>query len=138
MAKGRCDVLPTLEAYKTRAYGNPSLSWTVWPAPSKDGPTCEKLRFDRNAYLCQIDVWGKSAEAHRRALKDNQHSLTTYSKVNPGQVGGPAAKSKTLRGLANNIRRIGFKYKEASTKLLFAESMNAEIEERLDELDCKK
>ena len=94
----RCKVLPTLEAYMTRDYGDPSRM--VWPPIPEDGPVCEKLRKDRYAYRCQRGRADNKAASVRTSLRSVRPALRSAQRARPDQVGGPAAKARSVAGLS--------------------------------------
>ena len=103
--RDRCSLEPTLEAYMTRQYGNPER--TVWPPVAEDGAACEKLRYDRRAFLCQIARAEGQIESTERTLSGMQNSLERTRAAPVTRFGsmttGPAAKERAIAGLVRNV-----------------------------------
>ena len=134
-AADRCKVLPTLEAYMLRDHGDPSR--TVWPPIPKDGPECEKLRRDRNAYLCQLPRAEDRASSLHRSLLRLRPSLKSAQKANPAHIGGPAAKARSVAGLSKLLLEREREQLAVQAELAQSTLLLQEVERKLESLDCR-
>ena len=130
-----CKLEPTLDAYMREAYGDPSRK--VWPPIPKDGPVCEKLRKDRNVYKCWIGKARHKNKILRLALRSTRPGLESARKVRPNQVGGPAAKARSISGLSRLLFEQETQQRKAQADLALAKSLRDKVELELEKLDCR-
>ena len=128
-------IQPTLEAYMRETYGDPSR--TVWPSIPKDGPVCEKLRKDRNVYKCWIGKARYKKKILSLALRSTRPGLRSARKARPDQVGGPAAKARSIAGLSRLLFEQETQQRKAQADLALAKSLRDEVELELEKLDCR-
>ena len=131
----RCKLLPTLEAYMTRDYGDPSR--TAWPPIPKDGPVCEKLRKDRYVYQCWIGRARHKEKNMRRHIRHSRHSLEGARNARADQVGGAAAKARSIEGMSRLVAEQEAKQRKAQADLALATPLRDKAELQLEKLKCR-
>ena len=130
-----CKLEPTLDAYMREAYGDPSRK--VWPPIPKDGPVCEKLRKDRYVYNCWIGKARHKEKILRRELRHNRHGLESARKARPNQVGGSAAKARSIEGMSRLLLEQETQQRKAQADLVLATSLRDKAELQLEKLKCR-
>ena len=131
----RCAVLPTLDDYMTRDYGDPARM--VWPPIPSDGAVCEKLRRDRAAYMCQSLRAENKESSLERSLRSVRPSLRSARNARPAQVGGAAAKARSVAGLSRLLLEREAEIREAQASQVLAAGFIEEAEKDLAFLECR-